>query len=279
VHSFEIRIIKAFEKSIVKTEPGFLFKNGRMRKITVTYLDVGIEQLRESALIEVYRREHNGKRHRFSVEGRTNRWIPKERLDQYLSGEKTIFFDPEDVEGFMQYGFDKKKGTVSKDRTITYNKQTYYVASGAEKFSRRHSTKVYVSHVNGKLLVFEYRKDGILLGDALCQEPSKTPEFKTNQALKRIQINEVEQIGAFLETKGMVVNTVNLIAKHRQGLTLAMAKEIYQKNQARYDTYSVRLKHAPDKLAAALFNAFLIDYDREKRQDHVAPYAAKETMK
>jgi hypothetical protein len=279
VHSFEIRIIKAFEKSIVKTEPGFLFKNGKMRKITVTYLDVDIEQLRESTLIETYRREHNEKRHRFSVEGRTTKWVPKEMFDQYVAGEKTIFFDPADVEGFMKYGFDKKKATVSKDHTITYDKQTYYVASGAEKFSRRHSTKVYVSDVNGKLLIFEHRKDGILLGEALSQGPSKKPEFKIHQALKRIQINEVEQIGAFLESKGMVVNTAHLIAKHRQGLTLSMAKEIYKKNQARYETYGVRLKHAPDKLAAALFSAFLMDYDRERRQDHVAPYAAKETMK
>ena len=279
VHSFEIRIIKAFEKSIVKTEPGFLFKNGKKRKITVTYLDVSIEQLRDSGLIEVYRREHNEKRHRFSIQGRTARWVPKERLDQYVSGEKTIVFEPADVEGFMTYGFDKKKATVSKERTITYQNQTYYVASGAEKFSRQHSTKVFVSDVNGKLFIFEYRQDGILLGEALCQGPSKKPQFKAGQALKRLQVNEVEQIGAFLEARAMAVNMATLIAKHRQGLTLAMAKQIYQKNQARYDTYSLRLKNAPEKLAVALFNAFLMDYDRRKRQDHVAPYAAKEITK
>lgn len=276
VHSFEVRIIKAFEKSIVKTEPGFLFKNGKKRKITVTYLDVGIEQLRDSGLIEVYRREHNEQQHRFSIEGKTAGWVPKERLDQYVSSEKTIVFDPADVEGFMKYGFDKKKATVSKERTITHHNQTYYVASGAEKFSRQHSTKVYVSDVNGKLFIFEYRNDGILLGEALCQGPSKKPQFKADQALKRLQVNEVEQIGAFLEARAMAVNMATLIARHRQGLTLAVAKQIYQKNQARYDTYSVRLKHTPDKLAAALFNAFLMDYDRGNRQDHVAPYAAKE---
>ena len=31
-HNFEIRIIKAFENRIVKTEPGFLFSNGRKRE-------------------------------------------------------------------------------------------------------------------------------------------------------------------------------------------------------------------------------------------------------
>jgi hypothetical protein len=279
VHSFEMRIIKAFEKNIVKTEPGFLFKNNKKKRITVTYLDVSIEQLRESALIEVYRREHNEKGHRFSVEGRTSRWIPKESFDQYISGEKTIVFDPADVCEFMAYGFDKKKASVSKDRTITYNNQTWYVAKGAEKFSRQKSTTVYVSDVNDKLLIFEYKNDGILMGEALCQGPSKKPPYKVKQAFKRLQINEVEQMGAFLEARGMAVDTATLIARHRQGLTLEMAKEIYQTNRARYDTYSDRLKHAPEKLAAALFSAFVMDYDRAKRQDHVAPYAAKEIPK
>ncbi len=141
------------------------------------------------------------------------------------------------------------------------------------------SLKVYVSDVNGKLLIFEYRNDGILLGEALRQGPSKKPQFKVEQASKRLQINEVEQIGAFLEARGMTVDTATLIARHRQGLSLKIAKEIYQKNQVRYDTYGARLKHAPEKLAAALFSAFVMDYDRLKRQDHVAPYAAKETTK
>ena len=72
-----------------------------------------------------------------------------------------------------------------------------------------------------------------------------------------------------------IVDTAMLIAKHRKGLTLVMAKQIYQSNQARYDTYRARLKHTPQKLAVALFNAFLMDYERRKRGDHVAPYAAK----
>jgi len=279
VHSFEMRIIKAFEKRIVKTEPGFLFKNNKKKRITVTYLDVGIEQLRDSGLIEVYRTEHNEKRHRFSDEGRTARWVPKERFDQYISGEKTIVFDPADVEGFMRYGFDKKRASVSKARTITYDNQTWYVAKGAEKFSRQKSTTVYVSYVNDKLLVFEYRNDGILLGEALRQGPSKIPQFKAGQTSKRVQLNEVEQIGAFLEKRGMAVNMATLITRHRQGLSLAMAKKTYQKNHARYDTYGVRLKDAPEKLAAALFNAFVMDYDRGNRHDHVAPYAAKEISK
>jgi hypothetical protein len=179
----------------------------------------------------------------------------------------------------MGYGFDKKKASVSKDRTITYDKQTWYVAKGVEKFSRQKSTKVYISDVNGKLLIFEYRNDGILLGEAMRQGPSEKPQFKAEQSSKRLQINEVEQIGVFLEDRGMAVNMATLIARHRQGLSLAMAKQIYQKNQERYDIYGVRLKHAPEKLAAALFSAFVMDYDRLQRKDHVAPYAAKEAMK
>ncbi|MBW1833339.1 MAG: hypothetical protein JRI62_00690 [Deltaproteobacteria bacterium] len=39
LHNFEIRIIKAFENRIVKTEPGYVFKNGKREKITITLLD------------------------------------------------------------------------------------------------------------------------------------------------------------------------------------------------------------------------------------------------
>ena len=59
LHHFEIRIIKKFEDAIVKTEPGFCFKGNKKEPITVTCLDITIEQLRCSRMLELYRREHN----------------------------------------------------------------------------------------------------------------------------------------------------------------------------------------------------------------------------
>ena len=85
-------------------------------------------------------------------------------LEKYLAAVETISFSPEHVKELIKYGFEKIKATVSVQGTLTYRKQKYIVVVGAEKFSRHQSTKVYISHVDGKLLIFEYKKDGIFLG-------------------------------------------------------------------------------------------------------------------
>ena len=279
LHNFEVRIIKKLEDRIVKTEPGLTFKGGKMEKITVTFLDVSLQQLRDTGMIELYRREHNEQSHQFSVGGRTKSWVPKQKLDEFFSGVQTVEFDPEQVEGFMRYGFDKVRATVSKNGTITFNKQQYYVALGTEKFSRQQGTKVYISDYNGKLLIFEYKEDGVFLGEALCQGPSEKPKFIEKNAAKRLKANEAEQIAAFLENKGMTVNTAALIARYRKGLSLEIVKKLYHSNKARYEKYSLRLQHSKEKMGIALFNAFLMDCERYQRKDHVAPYALRRTNK
>lgn len=273
LHSFEIRIIKEFQSKIVKTVPGIIFKKGKMKKITVTFLDITIEQLRQSGLIETYRREHNETTHRFSVAGKTKSFCPGKKLRQYLEEQKTIVFTPADVQEFMKYGFKKEKATVHKDKTITYKKQKYYVAVGTEKFSSHSSTKVHVSYYQGKLFIFDYAHDGILLGEAVCQGPSKTPEFVAENLKKRVKANEIEKIAAFLEKQGMKVKMDMLVARYRKGMNFDMAKEIYQSNKARYDKYESLLKESPEKISLAVFNAFLNDCDRSQRSDLPIPYA------
>jgi len=273
LHSFESRIIRKYEKKIVRTKPGYLFKSNKMKKITVTYLDITINELRDSKILEVYQKEHNEEEHNFSEGGKTIRWIPKEKLHTFLSNQETFTFDPAEVKGFMKYGFDKIKASVSKKRIITHNKQKYYVAVGAEKFSRQRSTEVYISNLGSKLLIFEYKDDGIFIGEALPQGPYEKARFVKEKMAKAILGNEVEQIADFLKTRGMTVNTVDLITRHRKGLTLAMAKRLYESNKARYDNYAGKLQHAPGKIGVALFNAFLSDCERYQRKTHVAPYA------
>jgi hypothetical protein len=77
----------------------------------------------------------------------------------------------------------------------------------------------------------------------------------------------------------MAVNTVDLIARHRKGLTLALAKQLYESNKARYDSYAIKLQHSAGKVAVAVFNAFLSDCERYQRNEHVAPYATKGEVK
>jgi hypothetical protein len=271
LHNFEIRIIKKFEDKIVKTKAGYIFKNGKKEQITVTYLDIDLEQLKKSGLVEVYRKEHNMNTHYFSVEGKTTSWVPQQRLDRFLSAIRTIEFTPADVQGFMKYGFDKIAATVSTQATITYKNHKYYVALGAEKFSRHRSTKVQISDVNEKLLIFDAKNDGIFLGEAL---PLKATKKAKNKSEPKLPANEVEQIAQFLESTGMRVDIASLIESCRQGLTLAIAKSICERNKARYDNYCLKLKHSKQKSAIALFNAFIIDYQRHQPKTQVAPYAA-----
>ena len=89
LHNFEIRIIKAFEKRIAAIKPGYLFKNGKKVKITVTHLNITLRELRQSGLIEQYRREHNESKHFFSVDGAIQSWIPTRRFATYLAGART----------------------------------------------------------------------------------------------------------------------------------------------------------------------------------------------
>jgi len=157
LHNFEIHIIKAFQDRIVKTEPGYLFKNNRKLKITLTFLDITLEELKNSGLIEAYRKQHNDSKHDFSVDGKTMSWIPAKMLENYLSAVETISFSSEHVKELIKYGFEKIKATVSVQGTLTFRKRKYIVVVGAEKFSRHQSTKVYISHVDDKLLIFEHK--------------------------------------------------------------------------------------------------------------------------
>jgi len=144
------------------------------------------------------------------------------------------------------------------------------VADGIENFSRLKSTKVKISKIDHKLLIFENKKDGILIGEAMCQknyEPQITP-FGAS-----IEKNEVELLTLFLEQREMVLDQVQLIKAHEKGLTLEIAKQIYAQHQDRYANVSKIIKQPSKARGQALFNAFLMDFERHQRNTHVAPYA------
>lgn len=263
LHNFEIRIIKAFENRITKTAPGFVFKNGKKYKITITFVDIGIDELKQSGVIEDYRRQHNETRHHYSVDGKTMAWIPAQRFENYLSCVQTMVFSPEHVKDLIKYGYTKTKATVSAKGTLTYANQKYVVVEGADQFSPKIGTKVYISHVDDKLLIFEQKKDGILLGEAIGQKPFEKPQKSSAPQLKQ---NEVELIRRFLEEKAMLVDTVALIERHRQGLSLSVAKAIYEQNRQRYEHYLKKLRQPPRIAGTALFNAFMLDCIRYQRK-------------
>lgn len=267
LHDFEIRIIKKFANRIIKTEPGFTFKGNKKEKITVTLLDINIRELRQSGLLEHYRREHNDNSHRFSEGGRTQKWVPGKKLQEYLSEKETVAFDATHLNAFMKYGFDKKKATVKTDKTITFNKQKYTVVDGVEQFSSFKSTKVKVSHYNNKLYVFEDKSDGVYLCEALCQEPSKKPKYVIEKAKNRLKQNAVEQIAGYLEEKGMNVDMNTLISYYHSGLTVSIAKGVFEKNGTKYEKLVAKLQDSK-RAGFVRFNAFLIDC---RKYHHINP--------
>jgi hypothetical protein len=261
LHDFEISIIRRFEDKIIKTEPAVIFKNKKPQKITVTYLDIDMQQLRQSKMIQAYRYQHNQSSHRFLVKGKVSSWIPKEKFQHYMQTVPTIEFHAEHVHDFMKYGFAKKKATVSKKAQITFNNQTYVVVE-KEKFSRQTSTKVVVSEYEGKLLIFENEPNGIYLAQALCQGPSEKPK---NKAKDRIKSSQIDRIIFFLQEKNMAVHMKTLITCYRKGLTFTIAKQIYDKNRSKYQQYN-RLSKPKNEIAR--FNAFIMDCQRYQRKDH-----------
>ena len=272
LHNFEIRIIKAFADRIVKTEPGYSFAHGKKNKITVTFLDINLDDLRNSGLIEAYRHEHNSSKHYFSENGRVSSWIPNEKLTDFFEAEHEVLtFTPEQVKEYIKYGFKKTKATVSKKKMIRFDNQDYYVTVGADLFSSHKSTPVQISQYNDKLFIFQPTANGILLGEALAQKPCERP---TKPLEGDPEPNELELIITFLTQNGMVVGRPALIECHLKGLTYLMAKKVFQLNQDRYAAYMKNIKQPEQRKGEALFNAFLLDCQNHLRRVHIAPYAS-----
>lgn len=269
LHNFEMRIIKHFEDRIHKTEPGHLFRKNKKEKITITYLDIDLECLRNSGLLESYRLEHNEQKHYFSVDGKIFPWVPAEKLDAGITQNQMIRLVPEKIRHLMKYGFDKNKATVSKNGIIIFKNQTYYVAVGRENFSRHKSTRVKISCLTDKLFIFENKEDGIFLGEALRREPF----LKSNQH-PIVESNEVELIAEYLERQKMTADRIRLVELHYRGLSLSVAQSIYCENEERYRNYTVKLRQPAQITGKALFNAFILDCERQLTQKTVILYAA-----
>jgi len=271
LHNFEIRIIKAFEDRIIKTEPGYSFAHGKKDKITITFLNITLADLKNSGLIEAYRHEHNSTKHYFSENGTANSWVPDQKLSDYFKKTPDILsFSSQQVKEFVKYGFTKTTATVSKKKTIRYDNQDYYVTVGADLFSRHKSTPVHISKYHDKLFIFEQAPNGILLGEALAK---KTYERTTKPSEGEPEQSELEQIICFLEQHNMVVDRPTLIEYHHKGLSLAMAKNVFWLNQNRYMIFMKKIRQPEKRTGEAVFNAFLLDCGNHLRRVHIAPYA------
>jgi hypothetical protein len=272
LHHFEIRIIKAFEDRIVKTAAGYTFNREKKEKITVTLLDITLQDLKSSPLIEEYRNEHNHTKHYFSENGKVRTWAPAQKLEDFWSTQAgSLTFSPDQVQEYMKYGFRKINATVSKKRTIRHDNRDYYVTTGADSFSRHKSTPVQISPYKDKLFIFEHGPDGILLAEALaCQPFEKPPEPEP----AKVKPDELSLIIDFLEQHHMIVDRPTLIELFHRGLTLLRAKEIFHHHQARYTAYMKKIRQPKNRKESALFNAFILDCQKSINSNLVATYAS-----
>lgn len=272
LHNFEIRIIKAFEDRIVKTVTEYDFKRGRKEKITVTLLDITLQELRNSTMLNEYRNEHNNKKHYFTEDGVVSAWVPAQKFDAFLSNQTdTLNFTPDQVHEYMKYGYRKIKATVSKNRTIRHDNRDYYVTSGADRFSRHKSTPVKISRYKDKLFIFGQDEDGILLGEAIAKKPFDKP---LAQAPTPVPPDELDTIIALLEKHNMVVDRPALIEIYHKGLTLARAEQVLHHNQSRYADYMKKMNQPDSRKNQALFNAFMLDCQKSLNTNHVVTYAS-----
>lgn len=275
LHNFEIRIIKAFEDRIVKTVTEYDFKRGKKEKVTVTLLDITLDELRNSTVLSQYRDEHNHTQHYFTEDGVVSAWVPAQKFDDFLSNQAdTLNFTPDQVQEYMKYGYRKIKATVSKNRTIRHDKRDYYVTSGADRFSKYKSTPVKISRYRDKLFIFEPSEDGILLGEAIAKKP-----FDSRPPPAPVPVpDELDTIIALLEKHNMAVDRPILIEVYHKGLTLAQAEQVLHHNQSRYADYMKKMSQPEERKKQALFNAFMLDCQKSLNTNQVATYASHGDM-
>jgi len=130
---------------------------------------------------------------------------------------------------------------------------------------------VQISKYNEKLFIFEPKNNGILLGEALAKKPFEKP---IKSLAVQPDANELDTMIAFLEQNSMVVNRPTLIETYHKGLSLGLAKQIFNHNQKRYIAYAKKMRQPENTKGLALFNAFMLDCQNRQRKSNVAPYAS-----
>jgi len=169
-HRFEQHIINRIKEKLGATEKvdAQAKVGNQMRAKMVTNLDITLEELNASGLIEEYMRLHNTRLHRPTEDGVQKKWIPDVRWNAHLAAHECFRFTEEDCERNRIYGYTKQAATISKEGKITYQKRNYAVSDTA-LFSRVNSTKVKISAIgNGKLAIFQDNEEGVYLGEALA---------------------------------------------------------------------------------------------------------------
>lgn len=269
LHNFEDQVILALpQEKIIESKKAVKFINGKQISGTVRRFDCTIEELRATGIIEKYREEHNTRMHNFSEGGITRRWIPAEKLGEYLRTVECLKFTEADTEKFKAYGYPKTKATVRRDGTLTYKNRQWQTTDARFMGIK---TRVRVSDLGEKLLIFEEKENGMILGSAMAVGPSTKPKFVETRSKDRSQVNDYDLISAYLEKSGMTVNHERLQEMYAKNLRLDQAVEMVTENRERY----------AGKAGFIAFHLFYSDFARAKQAETKVPEYAnlrKEAM-
>lgn len=232
-HRFEQHIINRFKEKVIEKVDAQAKVGNQMRAKTVTHLDITLEELNASGVVEEYMRLHNTKQHRFTEDGVQKRWIPDERWNAHLAAHECFRFTEEDCERNRIYGYTKQAATISKEGKITYQKRNYAVSDSA-LFSRVNSTKVKISAIgNGKLAIFQDNEEGVYLGEALVlRAPAKSQkvvdliEEKRDRAVQGGVLKAIKDKFAAINLNEYSLERIERLIE--QGLTADLTAQIIE---------------------------------------------------
>ena len=206
LHNFERYIINRFKDRIVdQSEKQKKFGNS-FRTITVTHLDITLEELNASGVIQEYQRQHNNLAHKPTVNGKQTtwmldsagepmrdndgkkiKWIPEPIWQRHLADNETFTFDEADLEANRIYGYSKHKGTITKQGYVQYQSEKYFV-SDRSLYSRTGGTEIQYSIIGGgKIALFNAQQDGVYLGEAIALQAPVKPQKIVDMEQKKIE--------------------------------------------------------------------------------------------
>lgn len=247
-----------------------------MKNVTVTRLNISLDDLNASGMTEAYMHRHNSLRHRFSEDGVTRTWIPDERWNDHLAASQTFKFKQEDIDLCRRYGYEKAKATISKEGSITYLKRKFFVEDKS-LWSRSSSTPVKVSLIDDKLAIFKDSDDGWFLGEAKAPQAPVKPQSiidKEQDKVEKIHIeNEFYSIAKLLQAAGMIVDIGKedkggkLHQMQANGLTIDVTQQLLDADRAAYERYAGTIA------GFNLFASRFARYSLEKNPPKIIPYA------
>lgn len=247
LHTFERYIINRFKDRIAYQHIKSKKFGNEFRNITVTHLNISLDELNASGIIQDYQRQHNHQPHRPVVNGKQTswlldaqgeperdsdgkkiKWIPETLWQRHLAAQDTFTFDETDLEAMRIYGYSKHKGTITKHGYISHNSEKYHVADRSLYSTRASTTIQYSVLGNGKLALFNAQQDGAYLGEAIAlqatEKPQKIIELEQKKIQKAGETAQYSNLISHFAALDMLYNEDDIKQLMAQGLTEDMTK-------------------------------------------------------